>query len=74
MRRENYGHQTATIFTIFVECLKERRIMFRRLIKGLYSKTLIRTTGPPPFAPAQACRRRASAVLTNLATFKEFRS
>jgi hypothetical protein len=58
---KNHGHQPATTFTIFVECLQERRDLFRWLTRGLYSKT-------------QASRRRASASLANLATFKEFGS
>jgi hypothetical protein len=48
---KNYGHQPVTTFTIFVECLQERRDMFRRLIRGLYSKTLIHTTGLRPRTP-----------------------
>jgi hypothetical protein len=52
---KNHGHQPATTFTIFVECLQERRDLFR-------------------FTLAQASRRRASASLTNLATFKKFGS
>jgi hypothetical protein len=51
MRRENHGHQPATTFTIFVECLQERRGVFRQLTRGLYSKTLIRTAGRRALPP-----------------------
>jgi hypothetical protein len=48
---KNHGHQPATTFTIFMECLQERRDLFRWLTRGLYSKTLIRTAGAPPLHP-----------------------
>jgi hypothetical protein len=64
---KNHGHLPATTFTVFVECLQEYCDLFRRLTRGLYSKTLI-------LAPAQASRRRVSASLANLVTFKEFGS
>jgi hypothetical protein len=62
---KNHGHQTATTFTIFMECLQECRNMFRRLIRGLYSKTLIRTTGAPPLHP-RASPEWAKGLLASL--------
>jgi hypothetical protein len=56
MQRKNHGYQPATTFTIFVECLQECRNMFRRLTRGLYSKTLIRTVGSPPPTPPSVSR------------------
>jgi hypothetical protein len=38
---KNHGHQSVTTFTIFIEYLQERRDLFWRLTRGLYSKTLI---------------------------------
>jgi hypothetical protein len=75
---KNYWHQPDTTFTIFVECLQECRDLFRRLTRGLYSKILIRTTGAPPphlpSVPRVGQRPVGLALLTNLTTFKKFRS
>jgi hypothetical protein len=48
---KNHGHQPATTFTIFMECLQERCDMFWQLRRGSYSKTLIHTSGAPPAHP-----------------------
>jgi hypothetical protein len=51
--RKNHGHQSVITFTIFIKCLQEHCDLFRRLTRGLYSKTLIRTVGAPPPHPVR---------------------